>query len=248
MFQNNYTVDCGTDRQNFIGQSSFQKSKDEIMGTLDLKVIYTLDNWYWWSPKTLFIKIMAGVFDSKVVFSGVTSEVQQEGNEISVKMIDEGWKLKQQYSGDDYSGDIKDILKGIIKEAGLKPILKGVVSEQIDRTTIWESNSNDSSSSSGGSCVESYGTCNCGHQEGVKAKKSWVNKCPHCNGTNLNFVVSGDNPEGRITCGNGVGKGGCDADYCSVCGYENISGSSFKITACSKKPTGNPSPRQEGTF
>lgn len=102
-------------------------------------------------------------------------------------------------------------------------------------------------STQGQSCVQSHGTCNCGEQEGVTKAMSWVNKCPHCGGTNLNFVYSGDNPEGRITCGDGVGRGGCDADYCSTCGKENIIGSTKRLTPCTGGTTGEEQ-EQPGTF
>ena len=228
MLENNFTVDVGKERKNFIAKNSFEKSKDEIMGTWNLTVPYTLDNWHWWAPHTLNILIYAGVFDSKKVFNGRTSEALQSENQIDVKLVDCGWMLKQKYSGEDYSGDIKDVLSSLITQAGLKPILRGVVSEKIDRTTVWASSS--SSSSSSGDCVCFTGKPSCAYECGpfVDTKKCWVNKCPFpsCGGEGTLIFNPKGTKDGEITCSK------CGADFCVVCGREKLSPSRARLTAC----------------
>ena len=92
----------------------------------------------------------------------------------------------------------------------------------------------------GQGCVSSNGTCCCGEKPGQKLTMSWKNECPFCHGNNLNFIYTPlgqgngvGNPEGRICCGDGLGKGGCDADFCSTCGKDTASKSAnTRIMAC----------------
>lgn len=232
MLENNFTVDAGKERKNFIAKSSFQKSKDEIMGTWDLTVPYTRDNWNWWAPHTLNILIYAGVFDSKKVFNGKTSEALQNENQIDVKLVDCGWMLKQKYSGDDYSGDIKDVLFSLIKQAGLKPVLRGVKSEKIDRTTVWGSSGSGGSS---GSCVCFTGKPSCAYNCGpyVDIRKCWVNKCPFpsCGGEGTLVYNPKGVYEGEITCSK------CSADFCVVCGRDKQAPSRARLTPCGGSDT-----------
>jgi len=109
-------------------------------------------------------------------------------------------------------------------------------------------------STQGQACVQADGQCNCGMQPNVKKPMSWKNHCPNCGGTNLNFVYTplgqGDgvgNPEGRITCGDGLGNGGCDMDWCSVCGKENINGSIISLTPCDGQGEGEDE-EEPGTY
>jgi len=86
--------------------------------------------------------------------------------------------------------------------------------------------------------ITTYSQCGCGLQGDYKYHTAtFLNYCPHCHryGT-LHYTHAEGIPEGRITCGDGYGNGGCDSDYCAVCGKEEVYHGAMWLTK------GNPAP------
>lgn len=228
MFQNNFKVETSKKKKfYYISDTSYQKSKDEIMSTMQINIPYTLENWKLWAPKTLDTIISAGVFDLKKILTGRTISSEQQDKAIVSEVADCGWRLKQPYTGDEYEGDIRDVFKMLIEQAGLIAIIKDIAPEIISRTTIWASSSDSSSDvDTSGGCI----TVNHKHT-GVKpaepeGAKSWQNYCPLCKAVGK----LQDNPKkawgGEVTCG------ACGADYDGNNGWDKTWTPRDKLKEC----------------
>ena len=105
------------------------------------------------------------------------------------------------------------------------------------------------------SCVCGYykPSCWASHEESYAWYwRCFENVCPHCGDAALQYFRSSEldglpreypdpMPEHFVRCW--TGAGGCDADYCGICGREHIVGSSFRLTPCDRPcPATEPPP------
>lgn len=159
---------------------------------------------------------------------GFISEIGHDGNEITLKIVDLGVMLEQNAAVTYTQKKRSEILKDIIKKAGLIPEIDftGVSDDVIDYSSL-ESSSTESLQ---GGSVSGAGTNSCGRcglTWGKWYQSTVVNKCPSCGktgtivwlqGDQMNFCGGNDwegKYEGHYFCC--LSKGGCDADWC-ICG------------------------------
>ena len=228
----------------YTGEISFSKDKDDVMGTGDVKLVLSNQNWYDWAPIATELKIEGGVFDNGVLFNGRTAEVEQDDIYMSTPIQDLGWKLKRPYDGD-YSGDISDVFKKLITAAGLIPVLKGIKKEKITRNGIYSSDNVQGYLSGKGVCGTGKSSCSyCSRKAGGKTYTTCIeNRCPHCGKTGtMKYFRAKNKTDFQGPCGRLEYSGGqagdarrgkyaivegmfmccaCDSDYCIVCGHNH---------------------------
>lgn len=75
--------------------------------------------------------------------------------------------------------------------------------------------------------ITTHSICACGQQGDYKYHtQTFLNYCPACGRYgSLHYTHNEGSVEGRLTCGDGYGNGGCDFDACAVCGKNEIIGS-----------------------
>lgn len=85
--------------------------------------------------------------------------------------------------------------------------------------------------------ISTYSQCACGLQgDYLYHTATFLNYCPHCHRYgSLHYTHNEGSVEGRLTCGDGYGNGGCDADYCAVDGKEEVYHGALWLTKASAR-------------
>lgn len=178
--------------------------------------------------------------------SGEVQDVLIKNYTVEIKFKDLGLKLEEETTASYASAPRSKIVEDLITKAGLKPSINWGENKD-DVISYHGETSNASSGGDDGTCVTFTGYPQCGdssaHPGGwVISTKKWSKKCPNCGKnliqiTNKKGVNWPGHPDG-LTCGdgtetsNGASNGGCDCDFCGICGKEAIDGSNLHLYEC----------------
>lgn len=255
----------------FVTDGDFNKSYDAAAGEGSITAFYTPEV-YKKIPKHSEFLLKAGwLFPDgttilKEVMSGYIKDVKISGNEIKIDLIDYGYLLDANASVSYTNKKRSFIIKDLIKKAGLIP--------EVDFTGVTDDVLSvfptPTSTDGGGDGPSGIGKPSDGCKKTYPYEKWWQttaeNKCPRCGKTGT--IVYGratsktdvikpcgraEDPgivEGHYFCCTNLG--GCDADFCMVCGKDhgNKSGTPLKIIDGPKEvagPEGAPSKTTEST-
>lgn len=223
-----------TQKKAYIKSGNGEKSKDDVMGTIDFTIPFTLKNWEEFGPHKLKVEVKGGVFDDKRILRGRTGEIEESGYELPVKFQDDGYQLKKTYSGEDYNDYIETVLKKIVGETeDLKLKLRDVKHEKISRTEV------HGNTTGSGTCItgQSYPTSGCEQANYSLQSFSWDNYCPACGKTGTlrkaghGALAYKGPPIGNSDC-SGINCRECDSDYCPITGWETSGSCLYKLRKC----------------
>jgi len=174
------------------------------------------------------------------LFKGTVESVKRSGLNIEIEFKDKGKLLEKQDSVSFTQKKRSEIIREIIKKAGLKPNID--FGSQPDDIIDYTSASN---TGSGSGCIsgQSYPTSGCEAASWSLHSFSWKNYCPACKkeGT-LRKAGYGDlaykgPPIGDSDC-SGINCSECDSDYCPVTGWETSGKCLYKLEKCDSASSG----------
>lgn len=207
-------------------------------------MVYTDDRWGYWTPgldKVALVGTTIGSPDR--LFYGHVTRVTRNEEHIDIELEDMGYRMKATYSGTYTNKTVKDAITDICNEidftATFDNVSSNILNKKVSSSSTMESTANsvvNSSTTTGTTsattvCGTAYPACGTCTSDYKAYYACFQNYCPNCKKSGaLNF-----NPKhadgGEWTCDQS--KGGCDSDYCGVCGKEKISGSTASLTLVS---------------
>lgn len=240
---------------------SYSKEVSEPKGEGNITLMYSKDLYLAIKNYSAFtLKVGWVYFDGteviKEIATGLFNDVKHSNREINLPFVDYGVLLEQNAVMSFTQKKRSEIMREIVKAAGLIPIIDftGVKDDVMDYST--ESSSADSS---GGDTVTGAGLKSCGYCDLKPGKPNYYkstvkNYCNSCKKSGTIIWIQGS---GYDTAGEGEGGraeghyfcsqklGGCDADYC-ICGHGHPGPVSLTVVS-GPEPTDAPITKAGGT-